>query len=97
MNTSSGHWRPVDNFPRPSFTVRVDILKEINPYHIPGTERADNAYHGGDIDDEIAAMTSLILGIRTRPGHGPENLISIQIPVGIQSLEASKVSVSRSH
>lgn len=69
MNTSYGPWGTADKLLRPSLTVRANIFKEFNPYHIPNMERTiDNAYHGGDIDDEIAAMTSLILGIRLKAG-----------------------------
>ena len=69
MHTSHGHRGLTEKSLQPSITVRVDIFKEIIPYHIPNMENTDDhAYHGGDLDDEIAALTSLILGIRIKAG-----------------------------
>jgi hypothetical protein len=69
MNTAHGPWSPIEKSLQPSITVRVNIFKEVSPYHIPNMESTDdNAYHGCDMDDEIAALTSLILGIRMKAG-----------------------------
>ena len=51
---------------RPSVILRVDEHFSFEPPRMDKTDAS--CYHGGDLPDEIAALISLCLGIRLRPG-----------------------------
>jgi hypothetical protein len=64
LNTGSTYDRP--KVLRPAIVVRVEHFGE---YKGPVWGETDEAgYHGGGIDDELAAVLSLCLGIRAQPG-----------------------------
>jgi hypothetical protein len=50
--------------------MRIDVHIRKDDYaHLADLEKTDDAaYHGGDLNDEIAALLSLLLGIRLMPG-----------------------------
>lgn len=52
----------------PSITVRVRWHSDINEMILSGTESYTKDYHGGWYNDEIAALSSLLLGVRFHAG-----------------------------
>lgn len=57
---------PTKRRSRPSIVLRVDYYSELASDRWERT--SDDAYHGGGLDDEIAAIVSLCAGIRLKPG-----------------------------
>jgi hypothetical protein len=55
--------------PLPAIILRAEVHYRRDPYGFPRmTKTDDRMYHGGELEDEIAALVSLCLGIRLRAG-----------------------------
>lgn len=54
--------------PRPAIVLRVDIHLNFDPAEIRMDKTDDQRYHGGYLQDEIAALISLSMGIRLKAG-----------------------------
>lgn len=65
LNTCAHAGMPEDSL-KPALFVRVDAHHEDEQLPMVATDT--DTYHGGDIKDEIAALTSLSLGIRMKAG-----------------------------
>src|SRR6476619_92821 len=68
INTMVSSHRNVHQ-PHPSIILRVDVHLAFDPTEIPPMDKTDDEnYHGGYIQDEIAALISLSMGIRLKSG-----------------------------
>jgi hypothetical protein len=68
----------------PAIVLRAEIHDRRDPYEFPPmTATDDSLYHGGDLEDEIAALVSLCLGIRLRAGTPERVFRPNQDPRGI--------------
>lgn len=73
-------------------TLRVDLHLEDDIYNFVSDRTVDDsAYHGGDLDDEIAALLSLCLGIRLKAGSVTRRFSSRLDPKGIPEYGMTKV------
>lgn len=85
---------PVNACEEPFRTIvilRVDVHIKLEGHEwIADLEKTDDtAYHGGDLNDEIAALLSLVHGIRLMPGSITREFSSGADPRGIPSISSS--------
>lgn len=71
--------------PRPAIILRVDFHLAFHPAEIPMDKTDDERYHGGYLQDEIAALASLSLGIRLKSGGISRRFSSDDDPKGYPS------------
>lgn len=54
---------------RPAMLARMSLHINLAPFGSSGEKTEDSRYHGGSIDDELAALMSLVLGARFEAGR----------------------------
>jgi len=68
---------------RPAMVLRCHFVADLSQEY--GLVTKTNCYHGGHLFDEIAALTSLVLGVRIRPGgHSREFRRGAADPNGVE-------------
>lgn len=85
---------PVNTCEEPFRTIiilRVDVhITRDDHLWLADLEKTDDtAYHGGDLNDEIAALLSLVLGIRLAPGSMTREFSHGSDPRGIPSFSST--------
>lgn len=79
--------------------VKIHIEEKFKPHAMDKTD--DKRYHGGDLTDELAALLSLILGIRLRPGAPTREFTEggdpLGLPIGykLRNMPALSASIQR--
>ncbi len=63
--------------------VEVHIVRDVHESFADMENTNDAAYHGGDLNDEIAALLSLLFGVRLMPGSVTREFSSRFDPLGI--------------